>query len=449
MAVNARDASHFLRRVGFGGTPAEIEHFVGREIPDIVDEVLSLVPDVPGQPSFLNTDVSGQWEAHTQSITWWLQRMVDSSWVDRTSATPSPLQEKVALFWHDHFATGQSKVENMLAMFQQNQLFRSTGLGEFEPLCQRVAVGGAMLRYLDNETNVAGAEQENFARELMELFTTGIGHYSERDVVEMARAWTGHNTLGWDEECLCHDTTYRFYPDRHDDGPKTIFGITRNWDGPDTITEICQGVRRQQTARFVVRKAWNFFANNWLRDDVRDELVDVYTGGGRNGGNLTMKELLRAIFEHPMFWTSYRQLVKTPTEYVVDVLRRTGRRADEISARWYMDFMGQTLFDPPNVSGWGDNASWLSTATAWGRGRFADDVRWGLTDDGFFAELAAMSPSDATQAVFDTFGIESPSAVSRSSLETWFEETRQVRAAWAIPSGAIMLGVLTPEFQLA
>jgi len=449
MAVNARDASHFLRRVGFGGTPAEVDHFVGREIPDIVSEVLDLVPDLPGQPPFVNADVSGEWDAHTAGITWWLQRMVDSSWVDRTSTTPSPLQEKVALFWHDHFATGQSKVEKMLAMFQQNQLFRSTGLGEFEPLCQRVSVGGAMLRYLDNETNVAGAEQENFARELMELFTMGIGHYTENDVVEMARAWTGHNTVGWDDSCFCHDTTYRFNADRHDGGPKTIFGITQNWDGPDTITEICQGVRRQETARFIVRRTWGFFANTQPSDALLDELVNVYTGGGRNGGNLTMKELLRAIFEHPMFWSSYRQLVKTPTEYVVDVLRRTGRRADEISARWYMGFMGQTLFDPPNVSGWGENGYWLSTATAWGRSRFAADIRWSLAEDGFFAELTDMPASQATQVVFDTFGIELPSAVSRSSLENWFGETRRVNADWAIPSGAIMLGVLTPEFQLA
>lgn len=449
MAVNARDASHFLRRVGFGGTSTEVAHFAGREIPDIVGEVLDLVPDLPGQPDFANLSVSSEYEAHSTGIRWWLQRMIDASWVDRSSPIPSPLQEKVALFWHDHFATGQSKVEKMHAMFQQNQLFRSTGLGDFEPLCQRVAVGGAMLRYLDNETNIVGAEQENFARELMELFTMGIGNYTENDVVEMARAWTGHNTVGWDEACGCHDATYQFYPERHDDGPKTIFGITRNWDGPETITEICQGVRRQQTARFIVRRAWGFFANTEPTDALLDELVGVYTGGGPNGGDLTMKELLRAIFEHPVFWSSYRQLVKTPTEFLVDLLRRTGRRVDDIDPRWYMGFMGQTLFDPPNVSGWGENGYWLSTATAWGRSRFAADLRWRLAEEGFFAELSDLAPADATQVVFDTFGIEQPSDVSRSSLETWFGETRRVNAEWAIPSGAVLLGALTPEFQLA
>lgn len=452
MPLTARDASHFLRRVGFGGTSAEIDHFAGREIADVVDEVLNLTPNLPGRPEEFVVNVNYEWDAHTYGISWWLDRMVDSAWVNRSSDTPSPLLEKVALFWHDHFATGQSKVEKMTAMFEQNQLFRATGLGDFEPLCQQVAVGGAMLRYLDNETNAAGAPQENFARELMELFTMGVGHYTEDDVVEVARAWTGHNTLGWDEAGFQHDTTYRFYPERHDDGQKTIFGITRDWDGPEVITEICQRSRREETARFITRRAWHFFANGSPSDELIDDLANVYMGGGPNGGNLSFKELLRAILEHPEFWSSYRQLVKTPTEFCVDLLRRTNRSAASMSMRWYMGFMGQILFDPPNVSGWGVNGYWLSTATAWGRGNFAGDLRWQIIEPegDFFSELPAMSTSAGVEHIFDTFGIEYPSAVSRARLQTWFQETKANSSIeWSIPTSAILLGALVPEFQLA
>jgi len=360
--------------------------------------------------------------------------MINSSWINRTPATPNPLHEKLAMFWHGHFATGQSKVQSMLGMMEQNQLFREIGMGDFEPLCQGVSLGGAMIRYLDNDTNRVGRAQENFA-------------YTEFDVVEMARAWTGHGIVGWNAVTRTLDTSYQFRPERHDDTPKTIFGVTRNWDGPETITDICQTTRRDETARFVVTKMWKFFVSPNPSPAAIEEMVSVYKGAGPGGGNLNAREVLRAMLEHPDFWASKRQLVKNPTEFMVDVIRRTGLTMPD-NVRWLMSFMGQTLFDPPNVAGWGTNGYWLSTATAWGRGRFANSLRWQL-DASVLAELRDGTAAEAAAGIFDFYGIENPSDVSRDQLIAWFNEANAANVGWSIPRNARMIGALLPEFQLA
>jgi len=448
MALNTSEVAHLLRRVGFGGNPEEIQHFVGREIADVVDEILSVDATVPPTPGFVHVDSSNQWEAQTLSINWWMERMISASWINRTVNTPGPLHERLALFWHGHFATEQAKVGSMAAMMEQNQLFRSHGLGDFETLCQNVSLGGAMMRYLDNDTNQAGKPQENFARELMELFTMGVGNYTETDVVEMARAWTGHSIVGWHEPTSTLDARYVFEPDRHDDDPKTIFGITRNWDGPETITEICQRSRRDETAQFIVTKLWKFFVNPTPSPATVEHLVSVFKGNGPGGGNLSTREVLRAMLTHPDFWASTRQLVKGPAEFMVDCLKRTGLPLPD-STRWHMRFMGQTLFDPPNVAGWGTNDYWLSTATAWGRGRFASYLRWKM-DEAVFLGLDDGTPAAAAARIFEVFGIEDPSANTTAHIHAWFNNAKAgEHLDWSIPRYATLLGALVPEFQLA
>ena len=178
MALTRADAAHFCRRVGYGGTDAELELFTGMERSAAVDYVLGSLVNGLVRPTWID-DGTDEWIARESTTDWWIQRMADSRWTNRDANTPSPLREKLAFFWHGHFACGHEKVEDMQKMFDQIQLYHDHGLGDFEYLVQEVSIGGAMLVYLDNATNYAEEPQENFARELMELFTMGVGNYTE------------------------------------------------------------------------------------------------------------------------------------------------------------------------------------------------------------------------------------------------------------------------------
>src|SRR6185436_2636960 len=173
-------------------------------------------------------------------------------WLDRMATVPHPLQEKLALFWHGHFATQYSKVGSAQEMYDQNHLFRTAGAGSFESLVQQMSLQVAMLIYLDNDPNSKGSPNENFARELMELFTLGVNEYTQADIVASARAWSGHNCLDDDR------TQYHFYPTRHDDTNKTFMGVTQNWDGPDIINFLLRDdpTRKNIAARFMATKLW-------------------------------------------------------------------------------------------------------------------------------------------------------------------------------------------------
>ena len=213
----------------------------------------------------------------------------------RTS--PTPLAEKMTLFWHSHFACGFEKVQDMSAMQDQHTIFRQYGMGDFGELLRRVSISSAMLVYIDNESNVAGGIQENFARELMELHTIGVGNFTEADVVAMARAWTGHNVVGWNGSW--YDTTYHYYANRHDNGQKTLFGITDNWDatgqygGRSTINELVYGVKQADTARFIARKLFKFFVNISPTDTTVQNLANVFVGAGMNIAALVRANPLR------------------------------------------------------------------------------------------------------------------------------------------------------------
>jgi uncharacterized protein (DUF1800 family) len=445
MPLSASDAAHFCRRVGFAGTADELAHFTGREIPDVVDEVVNHTPTLPGRPNWYNT--RDWWEAYEPATNWWYDRMVRASWVNRGPNVPSPLIERMSLFWHSHFACGLEKVESMKAMFDQNNLFREHGLGDFETLVQTVSVSGAMLRYIDNETNVKGAEQENFARELMELHTIGVGNFTEPDVIAMAKAWTGHNIVGWvdDPQGGYMDATYRFYPEYHDEGNKTLFGITRNWDGPDTVTELVKGSKQQATARYVTRKLWKFFVNSTPSDTAINELAGVWIANG-----MQTRELMRAMLNHAEFWApaSRWAIVRSPGEWVVDVLRRTGLPPNEAGLAWIMGGTGHELYEPPNVAGWGTHGYWVSTATAWGKGRFVGFIRWNERFENTHAGLESMSRTQAVDYVMNLFGITEPSTASRQKVGAWFDNTK-ARHSWALKRNVLMIGPMLPEFQAA
>jgi uncharacterized protein (DUF1800 family) len=428
--ISYDDAAHLLRRAGFGGTAGEIAALTAYDVNGAVDRVLDLSAAPPVvAPAALADPSLGQWQKVVALTQWW---------VDRMRTTPAPLQEKLALFWHGHFCSSEEKVGNALAMWNQNQLFRTQGLGSFRALAQAVAVDPAMLRYLDNDQNVAGRAQENFARESMELFTLGVNQYTQDDVVAAAKAWTGHTTDST-------GTVYVFNAAKHDTTNKTFFGVTQNWNGPQVLDHILQGPTRATAARFVAAKAWSFFAYPNPEPAVLDALVTAFTAN-----DLLMTDLLRAVFTHPNFWsTAARQgLARSPAEYVVAVLRATGADAATAHPEWFMDDMGQSLFYPPNVSGWRQNAYWISSSALWARASFARSLTWKLQAGPLFANVSTLPVATAVQQALDTFGITNPSAQTRAALETWLQAERTARG-WAQRPNLTTLMMLIPELQVA
>ena len=272
------------------------------------------------------------------------------------ATTTTPLQEKLTLFWHGHFATANYKVADTRLMYLQNALFRSMATGNFRDLVQQMSLQPAMLIWLDNDPNEKGSPNENFARELMELFTLGVDQYTQDDVVASARAWTGHNTLDSDR------TQYHFYPHRHDNGLKTFMGVTQNWDGPDIINFILRDdpTHKQIAARVHrQRRCGRSSRTRTPTTAIVTTLADAFLGA-----DLSIAELVRAIFNHPAFLSAAAKqgLVRSPAEWVVACMRAVGMSADDANPQWWMADMGQQLFEPPNVSGWRPNEYWLTTS---------------------------------------------------------------------------------------
>ena len=233
--ADAADIAHLLRRTEFVARPARVAELSALSIDDAVTSVMDFAPN--GNPTVPpSLAVHNSADSYTQRVTafhWWLDQM---------ATRPRPFQEKMTLFWHGHFTTEWDVVGRSDHMMRQNQLYRSQGLSNFLSLTQAMSIEPAMLIYLSNATNVKGTPNQNFARELMELFTLGVGNYSEDDVAAAARAWTGHNYNGT-------TALYEFRPTRHDIGNKTFFGTSKNWDGPDIVNEILRDNLPKQADR--------------------------------------------------------------------------------------------------------------------------------------------------------------------------------------------------------
>jgi len=443
MLLDRVDAAHFLRRVGFGGRADELDLFTGMDSDEAVDFVIDASVNPIGEPAFMSAPFDAEWQRAQAAPGWWIQRMADSTWVGRTPDMPSPLVEQLTLFWHGHFTSSMGEVNDLAKVIEQNLVLRHGCLGDFEALCQEISVGGAMLKYLDNATNIASSPQENFARELMELFTMGVGNYDENDVVAMARAWTGHNTVGWVANLGYEVNDYVFVADDHDYGPKTIFGITRNWDGPETITEIVKGSKANATARFLTQKLFSHFVHADPPTQVIDELAPTFVASGSS-----IAELLRAILKHPRMWdgTAYRALVKPPIHMGADLIKRSGLPADKPGFHWSLKAAGQQVFHPPNVAGWGENAYWLSATTAWGRQNIVSGIAWEVRqmNPELLADLPGMSGAAAATRLLDQFGIIDPTPTTHANVAAWIDAA----PGYALPHEAAVVAGLTPEFHI-
>ena len=368
-----------------------------------------------------------------------------------TTSGALPIHERMAFFWHDHFACAQDKIFDIVALWDQLGIFRRMAMGNFADLTRAVSVSPAMLMALDNQHNTVWEPQENFGRELMELYTCGVGHFTEADVVAMTQAWTGHNTVGWNSAQRFWDGTYRFKPDAHDTGQKTLFGITANWNGNahqgggrDTIDELVFGVRQQATASRLAELMFKHFANLQPAQSTIDSIAAAFIAGG-----MEISALVRAVLEHDDFWApaSHWAQVKNPMDWIVSIVQQTGISASHFGLRWRMENMGMVPLDPPSVAGWGRGTAWLNTASAWARGSFAESLRWRGEMAGVFEGLEDLDRAAAVDTIFGYYGIDHPSAATRNRLMAWFDDAH-ANHRWSIRHQARMLGALVPEFQV-
>lgn len=431
--------AHLFRRAGFGGLHSEVEAY--RHLPweALVDLVLdaSNAPTPPPLPDLSDDrDYGTRW---SEMVQYWLN--LASRPVDQ-----APIVEKMTLFWSGTLCSSLDKTHTHLPIMQQNVLFRERGLGKYDRLLHETAKGAAMIEYLDNHRNVAGDPNENFARELMELFGTGPGHYTERDVAESARAWTGH---GIDES-----HRYVFDPSRHDFSNKTFLGVTGKLDGPEII-DIMLTKRRSAHARFMCHRLWSFFAYPVdASSQVVTDIMVAYQPG------LDIAAAVRAIFLHPKFRSeeALYALVRSPFEWVVAAMRHGRVAPKDVNAQWLLTSMGQAPFKPPDVSGWRQNEYWMTAGGAWAKGALANEIRWQaygrdeLVDAVEIVDWSPMtwrySPRQSLNLALANYDLGSISKSSEAALLRYIQQERTSDAPWGERAGLLWLLLLLPELQM-
>jgi uncharacterized protein (DUF1800 family) len=414
-------AERLLWRAGFGPRPGDVERLAAKGLrgavhsltrPSGVARLEGPEPRVDGQPLAPE-------DAWGHDHLWWLDRMVRSN---------RPLVERMTLNWHDWFATSRSGVDRARLMLDQNQMLRKNALGNFGTILTRITIDPAMLLWLSGSENNRWAPNENYAREMMELFTLGADRgYTEKDVREQARALTGWRN-DWDDGIGPH----RFRYDRkfHDDGAKRIFGKRGPFNWHDSV-RLCLNHRSHPS--FVVQKLWSYFVPTKPDAKTAKALERMYVHGRRQ-----IRPLVEAILMHPDFHEGPR-MVKPPVVYVAGLLRATGKGIDRDDWTWICDLAGQVLFRPPNVAGW-DESRWLDTATFRGRWMAANTVMDGLAADPDKAQATAMAPAgDEVAAAIQFWGNPSLSGETRAGLDRYAGDAGALAdKRWKIASYGVM-----------
>lgn len=370
---NRHRAAHLFRRAGFGAVPEQVAASVaaGREASvdwlinyesvstaELETFLASFGWDFLTYRSLADPDFEKAYQQFVDVRRWWVLRMAYS---------PRSLQEKLTLFWHNHFATSYAKVNVVTMLYNQNNLFRNLGSGKFETLLLAVAKDPAMLFFLDNNTNVKDAIQENWGRELLELFTMGVNRYTQADVRATAAAFTGWTTT--------FEPPFSFYfdRDRHLYGQKTLLGVTADLDGGDVISILA---RRPETAEYITNKLGRFFLGRNPRPALARQLHDEWLASEGN-----IKSILRIIFlsEDMEESASFSDQIKSPIEFMVSSIRGLGAFTDAQNlADIYAALSSQNLLVPPNVAGWPaytyGGHRWFHTGAWFIRARFASDL---------------------------------------------------------------------------
>ena len=440
---NYETAAHLLERAGFGGTPAQIEalavlspkaavnslvnfdsannrHLQAFEHSGIHDAGLEPFP--PSRPATtelaintgeaLGVRVKPEGNRRLQPVVnkffYWLRasrletNRVAYWWADRMVASTNPLQEIMALFWHGHYAINESKVRDYRKLLNELELFHEMGTGSFRDLMVAVAQDPAMLSFLDAGVNLKGAPNENFAREIMELFTMGVGNYSETDIREAARAFTGWNYV---------DLNFVINEDQHDNDIKNFLGHSGNFDGVEIIDLIME---QPVTAEYIASKIYRFFVREELSKALAEELGKIL-----RDADYDVATLLASILISKDFYSapSVGSQIKSPVQLAVSTYRKLGLE----SAPGVPDFnratgaLSQTLFRPPTVAGWAGGRSWMTPGLLLERGNFARDV---LFPDINFVPPDRVNGSSEIRSVADRIrqGLDITSATQPSSI---------------------------------
>jgi uncharacterized protein (DUF1800 family) len=394
--------AHLLRRAGFGATREELDDALARGYEAVVEDLLH-----PGDPQAMPEDLIRRYHVDQSEL-----RQLDAAgatWLYRMITTRCPLEEKVALFWHSLFATGYAKLNQARALLNQIDMFRRFGLGRFDTLLVELSKDPAMLIWLDNNTNHKGAINENYGRELLELFSMGIGNYSEQDIKECSRAFTGW-TLGnaeymavraskdsiWPYGRIAWHFDYRDWD--HDDGNKTFLGETGNFNGEQIIAIIA---RQEATARFISRRLVQFFAADDI-DAAGEQAVQAMMHSYFASG-YEIRAMLRTLFHSDYFKseaTRYAR-VKGPVELLVGAIRLAGSYhrpvlgAHQLAYQTF--YMGQGLLQPPSVEGWHEGLEWIDSGSLLERINFIARELGNVHNPGVRAIIERLASADGGQ----------------------------------------------------
>ncbi len=456
--------AHLMRRAGFGTTRDELERRVVAGYEATVEDLLHPEAYDPIDYYDFLRFLPLQWKPDT------LGGVGQSGWVWRMINTKAPLQEKMCLFWHQIFATGVSKVDHYDEVVDMIDIFRDRGIGKYRDLLLEVSRNPAMLYWLDNHENHATAVNENWGRELLELFTMGVGNYTEKDVYECSRAFTGwtmtpklprYHMGRW-------DWYFEYRPKDHDDGEKTFLGHTGNFNGEDIIDII---LAQPATARFIARHLYGFFVADevqvpaWQDTPPRDPAAVEVIAEALAESDFDMRHTLRVLFNSDFFKEARLTKVKNPTEVVVGTLRMVGgAELPSLEVYDYCDqitYMGQELLNPPSVEGWHYGSEWINSSSLMKRANFVAGMvaqvdRPGVSDIIERVKGSGESPESAVDACLEMLGsvvvkdetraelIEHASA--RGAFE--WNEAREAESARRVAE-ILQLIVATREYQFA
>jgi uncharacterized protein (DUF1800 family) len=481
-----RRIEHLLRRAGFGARPDELAYYGEMSVPQVVDALVNyeLIPDAVddfvGQPGFVNTTIRGQFLPQSNIVDArqrWLFRMIHS---DR------PLQEKMTLFWHNHFATGYTKIAGALGAAEatrylaaksatdpagvqgQVEMLRENALGRFRDILLNIARDTAMLVWLDGRTNTKAKPQENFAREIMELFTMGVGNYTEADVYAGARVFTGWN-LARPGAAAAGTQHYEFVYNaaQHDTAAKTftfpIYGDDDKTiparsaadgmqDGIDLIDALAAS---PITARYLAAKLYRFFVTEFGAVNVTfvERVASVYL---RSRGD--MRAVMREVLLSPEFWdeSAYFTRYSWPVEFVVRALKDIGWTGFSVNdALTPLSNMGQILYEPPDVAGWDAGQPWFSTGAMLARMNFASTLA-GNQKFNLARAVRAANASGTPDALLSYFGDALVTAPLDAGVTAEWSDYLRATGAWtgsdaqlqAKASGLVHLIAGSPEYQL-
>ena len=375
-----RKVAHLHRRAGFGATRAEL-------LRDLEAGPEASVTRLFHPPQLSTEDVEAFDGLRQTARSSSNLDLLKVCWLNRILHGPDPLREKLTLFWHGHFATSNKKVESVALMDRQNETMRNHALGRFAALLEAIIADPAMLVWLDGGTSKKGKPNENFAREFLELFTLGTGHYAEHDVREAARAFTGwvrQDSRGGFQETptFVHDKS------QVDDGVKTFLGQTGPWGPSDIVRTVLE---RPEAAIFLARKLYVYFVSE--AGAAGPELIEPLAALIRQH-DFAIGRVVETILRSRHFYSQsvYRQRIKSPVEWsagLVRMLEIPRAAINPLALSAACDAQGQELFGPPNVSGWAGGPIWINSATLLERTNWASDVVWGRAENG----LAPFDPA--------------------------------------------------------